>query len=68
MAGELKRVLDDLARSEREAIALVGHQVRDAAEARRRASMERWDWIVRHSATTVFRGITEADLVLGRES
>jgi hypothetical protein len=67
MPGILKKLLDDIAKSEREAIALLGIKDRDATEGRRLAAAERWEWIVRHSATTMFRGITETDLVLGRE-
>jgi hypothetical protein len=67
MRGELKKALDDLARSEREAIALIGTKRTEASDKRRRAADERWQWIVRHSADTVFRGVTAADMELGRD-
>ena len=67
MPGELKWLLDGIAKSERETIALLGVKAQDATDARKLAAVERWEWIVRHSATTMFRGITEADLILGRE-
>jgi hypothetical protein len=66
--GALKELLDALEKSEREMIAAVEEGERTRRRAVRRAEDERWRWIVRHSAGTVFRGITESDLLLGKES
>ena len=65
MKGSLKEALDILAASERDAIAMLGFKAADATRGRRMAELERWEWIVRHSAGTVFRGVTEDDMILG---
>ena len=68
MKGELKRLLDSIEKSEREAIQLLGIKREERKRAVRRAYDARWDWIVRHSATTFFRGVNEQDMLLGRDA
>ena len=68
MRGELKRLLDGIAKSERETIALLGTQSRDEAQARKLAAAERWEWITRHSTTTAFPAATQADVIMGRDA
>jgi len=64
----LKAILDEIDRSEREVIARIGVKHDEGKRVVRKAEDERWRWIVRHSQGTAFRGITKADLLLGRES
>ena len=64
--GTLKAILDEIDRSERAVIASIESNQREGRRKAREAEDERWRWIVRHSAGTVFRGITKADLLLGK--
>jgi hypothetical protein len=64
--GALKAILDEIEKSERAIIGSLEHGERTRRKAVRRAEDERWRWIVRHSADTVFRGVTREDILLGR--